>query len=96
MPTENGRPKRAGEQGRAPGLARALALFVVLLLLFPALGILVQLCTQGPDALHGWQWGLLMLLPGLLWVWGRHYSILGCGGACPPPGEDRQHHRGVL
>ncbi len=57
-------------------------LFALLLLLFPAIGVLVQALESGFAALVWWQWLLLVALPILAWVWFRHFSVLGCQDAC--------------
>lgn len=62
-------------------MLRPLRLFLLLLLLFPALTTLVRAWRTGFAALAWWQWLLIALLPGLAWLWLRHFSLLGCSGA---------------
>lgn len=57
-------------------------LFALLLALFPAIGVLVEAFDTGIAALLWWQWLLLLALPALVWVWFRHFSVLGCQDAC--------------
>lgn len=65
--------------------ARPVLLFLLLLLLFPAITVFVQALRTGFAALTWWRWALLALLPVLAWWWLRHFSILGCRDACRPP-----------
>lgn len=64
---------------------RPLALFLLLLLLFPAVSVLVGALRDGFEDLDGWQWALLLLLPVLVWIWWRHFSVFGCGASCRQP-----------
>jgi hypothetical protein len=59
-------------------------LFLLLLLLFPAISTFVTALKGGFTALAWWQWGLLALLPGLAWLWLRHFSVLACHEGCRP------------
>ncbi len=63
---------------------RPIGLFLLLLLLFPALSAFFNGLDTGFSGLAWWEWGLLALLPALVWLWLRHYSILGCRDACKP------------
>lgn len=64
--------------------------FLFFLLLFPSIAAAVQAWRSGLASLSPWQWPLLVLLPGLAWVWWRKYSVLGCtapgatGAECSP------------
>ncbi|MGQ9684947.1 MAG: hypothetical protein ACUVT2_01395 [Thiobacillaceae bacterium] len=62
-------------------MLRPLRLFLLLLLLFPALTCLVAAWRTGFADLTWWQWLLIALLPGLAWLWLRHFSVLGLSGA---------------
>ena len=68
---------------------RPLVLFLLLLLLFPAVSVLVGAVRNGFGYLAGWQWLLLLLLPALAWGWWRHFSVFGCRAACRQPGTRR-------
>lgn len=57
---------------------RPLLLFLLLLALFPAIGVAVQVAGEGWAGLSFWQWLLLAALPLLAWLWLRHFSILAC------------------
>lgn len=61
---------------------RIFALFVVLLTLFQGLPVAVEAWQAGqwPDSFAGWL--RLALLPVALWLYLRHFSILGCR-QCP-------------
>ncbi|NWG75860.1 MAG: hypothetical protein HXY24_14875 [Rubrivivax sp.] len=67
---------------------RPIGLFLLLLLLFPALGIFINALEAGFSGLAWWQWGLLAALPGLAWLWLRHFSVLGCRDRCRLPDGD--------
>jgi hypothetical protein len=68
-------------------------LFILLLALFPAIGNLVAAVESGFQGLAWWQWGLLAALPGLAWIWLRHFSVLACRDACRlAPGQGERHH----
>ena len=60
-------------------------LFLLLLALFPAIAVVVQVATEGPDGLAWWQWALLAAFPALVWTYLRHFSRLGCRDSCLPP-----------
>ena len=68
---------------------RPLVLFLLLLLLFPAVSVLVGAVRDGFEDLAGWQWLLLLLLPVLAWGWWRYFSVFGCRAACRQPGTRR-------
>jgi hypothetical protein len=72
---------------------RPLYLFALLLLLFPAIGVLVQACERGLQSLDGWQWGLLVALPALAWIWLRHFSVLACLNSCQTDGRTVRQDR---
>lgn len=57
---------------------RSLALFVVLVALFQGLPVAVEAwqARQWPDSIAAWL--RLALLPIALWLYLRHFSILGC------------------
>lgn len=57
-------------------------LFALLLVLFPAIGVLAEAWRDGFAHLAWWQWGLLAALPALAWIWLRYFSLLGCRDAC--------------
>ncbi len=60
-------------------------LFLLLLLLFPALTVLVDWLQGGQAPQAWWQWALLVALPALVWLYVRHFSLLGCGRGCRWP-----------
>lgn len=64
-------------------------LFLLLLGLFPALATGVKFIEHGWNVLAWFERGLLLALPGLFWLWARHYSVLGCRAcadrACKSP-----------
>jgi hypothetical protein len=57
---------------------RPIYLFLLLLALFPAIGVVVKVVEHGWQNLAGWEWGLLVAFPVLVWIWLRHFSVLGC------------------
>lgn len=57
-------------------------LFVLLLVMFPAIGVFVQAIDSGFTQLTWWQWGLVSALPAMAWIWFRHFSVLGCRDRC--------------
>ncbi len=61
---------------------KPLYLFVLLLVLFPAIGVFVEAIETGFSNLAWWQWGLVAILPALAWIWFRHFSAIGCRDAC--------------
>ncbi len=65
-------------------MRRPLLLFGLLLLLFPAVSALFTGLRDGFATLAVWQWALVLLLPGLVWLWYRHFSRLGCRDGCAP------------
>lgn len=65
--------------------ARPLLLFVLLLLLFPALGAGIRWVNDAQAELAWWEWALLGSLPVLLGLYLRYFSILACRGHCRPP-----------
>jgi hypothetical protein len=73
---------------------RPLRLFLLLLLLFPALTTFFTAWQSGFAALAWWQWLLIALLPGLLWLWLRHFSMLGCRRDCPAVRSADDYPRG--
>lgn len=62
---------------------RILALFVVLVTLFQGLPVAVEAwqARQWPDSFVSWL--RLALLPLALWLYLRHFSILGCRQCSP-------------
>lgn len=64
---------------------RPLALFALLLLLFPAIAVFVQALQAGFAGLSWWEWSLIAALPALAWVWFRHFSVMGCRDDCRHP-----------
>ena len=60
-------------------------LFVLLLALFPALGVAVRWLDGSQAELAWWEWALLGSLPVLLGLYLRYFSILTCRGGCRPP-----------
>lgn len=68
---------------------RPLLLFLLLLLLFPAVSTSFTALQTGFDSLAWWQWALVALLPALAWLWLRHFSALGCRDTCRPPRPSR-------
>ena len=66
---------------------KPLWLFLLLLLLFPAIATLVKVVDSGMAALERWEWALLIALPLLAWLWLRHFSVLGCREGCRLPGD---------
>lgn len=76
---------------RAP---RPLLLFLLLMLLFPAVSTLITAMQAGFKALAWWQWGLITLLPGLAWLWLRYFSVFGCRDACRPLDTSFPTHHG--
>lgn len=60
-------------------------LFVLLLALFPALGVAIRWLKGELSGLSGWETVLLLALPVLLWAYLRYFSILACRDACRPP-----------
>lgn len=60
------------------GGCRALALFLVLLALFQSLPVAIESwqARQWPDTVG--EWLRLALLPAALWLYLRHFSVLGC------------------
>jgi hypothetical protein len=67
---------------------KPLLLFLLLLGLFPALGVVVQVADEGTQGLAWWQWGLLAAFPILVWIYLRHFSRLACRDDCLPPGRE--------
>lgn len=63
---------------------RPLFIFGLFLLLFPAVAALFTGLREGFATLAVWQWALVLLLPGLVWLWYRHGSRLGCRDRCSP------------
>lgn len=63
---------------------KPLLLFLLLLCLFPAISAAVRLAGEGVTAVAVWEWPLLVALPALLWIWFRHFSVLGCRDDCHP------------
>lgn len=61
---------------------KPLYLFVLLLTLFPAIGVLAEALENGFADLTWWQWALLAALPILAWIWFRYFSVIGCRDAC--------------
>ena len=65
--------------------ARPLLLFLLLLLLFPAAASVAR-WFQGASL--GWlEWAGVLAFPLLLWLWWRHFSIIGCRQCVAPPDE---------
>lgn len=71
---------------------RPLLHFLLLLLLFPAVSTLFAALQAGFSTLAWWQWGLIALLPGLIWLWLRHFTIIGCSTACRPQDPSPARH----
>lgn len=61
---------------------RPLFIFGLFLLLFPSVAALFTGLREGFATLSVWQWALVLLLPGLVWLWYRHFSRLGCRDGC--------------
>ena len=61
-------------------------LFLLLLLLFPAIGSLGAWLRGEPMSMLDWL-GVLGF-PLLAWFWMRHFSILGCREICLPPDRE--------
>lgn len=62
---------------------RPLLLFLLLLLLFPAVTSLVR-WWQG-ESLGTLEWAGVIAFPVLAWLWLRYFSLLGCKDACKSP-----------
>lgn len=63
-------------------------LFLLLLVLFPAIGS-VAAWFRG-DAMSLLDWLGVLAFPLLAWLWFRHFSALGCRESClPPDGEGK-------
>ena len=67
---------------------KALLLFLLLMFLFPVIGILVDALESGFHELAWWEWALIAALPVLVWLWLRHFSMLFCEDTCRLPAED--------
>lgn len=67
---------------------KPILLFLLLLLLFPAIGSVVR-WWQGQD-LSPLEWAGVLAFPLLAGLWVRHFSILGCKGACQSGDMDRK------
>lgn len=52
--------------------------FGLLLLFFPAVSALFMGLRDGFATLAIWQWAHVLLLPGLVWLWHRRFSVPGC------------------
>lgn len=65
---------------------RVLAAFAFMVLFLESVVAAVR-WWQGetPDLLHR---VLALLAPVLIWIWARHFSVLGCS-RCPPPEDQR-------
>lgn len=70
---------------------RPLRLFLLLLALFPAMAVTARAVAQGVVGFALWEWALLLLFPVLLWIFLRHFSRLGCAGACASPPVQTQN-----
>lgn len=67
---------------------KPLYLFVLLLLLFPAIGSVVSF-IEG-ESLELWEWLGVIAFPLLAWLWLRHFSVLGCKEGCAMPDKPRE------
>jgi uncharacterized membrane protein YhaH (DUF805 family) len=67
---------------------KPLFLFVLLLLLFPALGSLVRWIEGETPGM--WDWLGVIAFPLLAWLWLRHFSVLGCKEGCAVPDKPRE------
>lgn len=71
-------------------MKRPFLLFLLLLLLFPALSLVLPWLAGDGPAPSGWEWGALLALPILLWLWLRYFSIFACRiGHCAAPAKRR-------
>ncbi len=65
---------------------KPLLLFLLLLVLFPAIGR-VAAWLRG-EVMAFWDWLGVLAFPLLAWLWLRHFSILGCRESCLPPDRE--------
>lgn len=65
--------------------SKPILLFFLTLALFPAIAIVVRVVGAGTAGLAVWEWLLLLASPLLVWLWFRHFSVLGCRDACRLP-----------
>jgi hypothetical protein len=63
-------------------------LFLLLLLLFPAIGSLATWLRGEP--MTPWNWLGVLAFPLLAWLWLRHFSVLSCREGCLPPERKRE------
>lgn len=67
---------------------KPLFLFLLLLLLFPAIGSVVR--WIGGEALEFREWLGVIAFPLLAWLWLRHFSVLGCKEGCAMTDKPRE------
>lgn len=67
-------------------IPRPLGIFLIWMVLFPAIATLARALDEGFRTLAAWEWALLAAAPIAFWLWLRNFSLLACRNvdACRP------------